>query len=144
MSAERDLEECLKLVPEIEKEVSRKAPTLGEQASFLAELINDKLASSDRDKIRTLASLCLLSEICGAIDFDRMVEARERFQAMYPEHFASYLMNMVNMAWRFTWPGCLECANYDGHCLSGATPVEMPEGRSRFDKRCRLKKPRRA
>ncbi len=143
MSAERELEECLKLVPEIEKEISGKAPSLEGQASYLESRISAEPASDERGRVRLLAYLCLLSEICGAIGFDRMVEARELFQEKYPEHFAFYLANLDAMTWRFTWPGCLECANYDGQCQMGTAPVEAPESRSRFDRRCRSKSPRR-
>ncbi|MCL5291753.1 MAG: hypothetical protein M1548_04380 [Actinobacteria bacterium] len=142
MSAERDLDKSLKRIIEIEKEISSRAPNLAEQASLLEEEIDRNYRAGGDDSIDLLAKLCLLSEICGALDFDRMIEAREHFQEAFPEHFSHYLSNLETIGWKITWPGCLECGNFKESCALGLVPLESRESRNHFNKFCSSKKVR--
>ncbi|MHB0977390.1 MAG: hypothetical protein ACYC1U_09400 [Candidatus Aquicultorales bacterium] len=138
MDVERELNESLDIVVDLEKELAMRGDTLAEQAIFLER----DLERRDENDLTALAKFCLLSEIWGAIDFDRMVEVRERFQAAFPEHFPYYLSNLDNISWQITWPGCMECANFEGECSVGLVPVESESSRGRYDRECLSKTPR--
>lgn len=134
MSVERELDEGLKRAAELERKLFERAKTLDEQASILKNEVG-----GTGERVEQLAKHCLLSEICGVLDFDRMVEAREHFQEEFPEHFTYYLANLESIGWQMVWPGCLECANFEGSCSLGMQPVESTDSRNRFDRQCDYK-----
>ncbi len=98
----------------------------------------DAFASSPTPagRVSLLSSLCLLSELCSAVDFDRMIEAREKFQDLLPNHFEYYLKHLDSMSWHVAWSGCLECRHFQGKCTLNLTPVEVSEGSHHLAKTC--------
>jgi len=71
-----------------------------------------------------------------------MIEVREKFQELFPEHFENYLSNLGSLYRQISWPGCLECSNFDGQCSLGITPTEVPGGSHNSARYCRSKEMR--
>jgi len=139
-----ELLESLEHIPALERQVASYADTLEGQAEWLESRI-DELAHKnhngleDTQRIEIVSKLSLLSELCAVISFDRMIEAREKFQNLFPEHFEEYLRNLDSLSWRILWPGCLECYHFNGECLLNLTPAEISGGRHSFEKYCKSK-----
>lgn len=147
MSAGHELAESLKHIPGLERQLALQCNTLGEQAIWLESKI-DELVRRNHDgwdetqRLEVLSKLSLLSELCAVISFDKMIEAREKFQSLFPEHFKEYLGRLDSLSWQILWPGCLECRHFNGKCSLGLTPVETPGGRYSFEKYCKFKEAR--
>jgi len=92
--------------------------------------------SKKAKRIDLLARLCLLSEICSAIDFDRMIDAREKFQGLLPNHFDYYLSHLESAPWHIAWSGCLGCIHFSGKCALNLTPQETSETGDHIKKFC--------
>lgn len=150
MSAEHELTESWKLIPKLQQEASIRGNTLSEQANWLSSRIDERISRNKNgwtgeQKEEILAEFSLLSEIYSVIDFDRMVEVREKFQESFPEHFTEYLKGLESLAWQVSWPGCLECSHFGhvtGMCELGVSPTSLPGGRRSLDKACKLKENR--
>lgn len=142
MDAEKELADGWQRMSGLQRRIAVEALTLAEQASLLEKEI-DQLAptghANAKNRVELLARLCLLSEICAAIDFDRMIEAREKFQALLPTHFPEYLSHLDSLTWDIGWSGCLECRHFAGRCTLGLTPQDLPESHTRLDKHCTSK-----
>ncbi|MBE0447304.1 MAG: hypothetical protein IBX64_04255 [Actinobacteria bacterium] len=144
MSIGHELIESLKHIPGLERQLASLFDTLEEQASWLEsridELVNQNHDSwDDAQRLEVLAKLSLLSELYAVISFDKMIEARERFQNLFPEHFKEYLNHLNSLSHRVSWPGCLECRHFNGKCSLSLTPMEISGGRYGFEKRCKFK-----
>jgi hypothetical protein len=147
MSAEHDLAESWKYIPMLQRQVALQGETLKEQAQWLGlqvdHLINENHNGwEEPQKFEVLAKLSLLSEIYSLVDFDRMIETREKFQELFPEHFAEYLGSLDSLVWQISWPGCLECSHFDGKCSLGLTPTEVPGGSHNSPRQCKSKEMR--
>ncbi|HZD59340.1 MAG TPA: hypothetical protein VE439_02650 [Anaerolineae bacterium] len=147
MSAVNELIGSLERISVLEHELTSCGETLEEQANWLESRI-DELVYWNHDgwdgeqKLEVLAELSLLSELCASISFDRMIEAREKFQDLFPEHFKEYLDHLNSLSQWVSWPGCLECRHFNGECSLSQTPVEVSGGRYGSEKRCKLKERR--
>ncbi|MHB8842067.1 MAG: hypothetical protein ACYC56_09845, partial [Candidatus Aquicultor sp.] len=96
MSAEHDLSESWKYIPMLQRQVSLKGTTLEEQAQWLDAQVSELIGGNrngweESEKIQALAKFSLLSEIYSLVNFDKMIEVREKFQELFPEHFEKYL-----------------------------------------------------
>jgi hypothetical protein len=144
MDAEQELAESWEKIPELQHLVALQGETLAEQAFWLRLRIEEAIARNNNGwekdkKLDLLAKLSLLSEMYAFIDFDRMIEIREKFQGLFPEHFAQFLSHLDSLSWQIFWPGCLECRHFDGRCTLGMAPVETPGGSRKLDKYCKAK-----
>lgn len=142
MNVEHELADSLKHIPMLEQQVASQGETLEEQAGWLESRIDD-LISQHRDgwdysqRTEAISKLSLLSQLCAVLSFDRMIEAREKFQSLFPEHFKEYLDRLDLFSWQVSWPGCLECRHFEGKCSLGLAPMENPGGRYGFEKNCK-------
>lgn len=147
MDAARDLRESLELLPKLQRGVAENGETLEEQAIWLEATVDEKISRINGGwnkgrRLDMLARLALLSELNAVIDFDRMIEAREKFQNLFPEHFKEYLKHLDYMARAVIWPGCFECLHYkhsQNKCLLHIIPIESSVGRTGIEKRCAQK-----
>ncbi|MDI6689373.1 MAG: hypothetical protein QME54_03010 [Actinomycetota bacterium] len=141
MDIEKELAESWKKIGKIQKKLMRKSEDVGEQISILEKEI-DKLVSElnkrqDKSKrLELLTRLCLLSELCSAIDFDRMIEAREKFQDLLPQHFKEYLAHLKTIPWHISWSGCLKCRHFSGKCNLNLMPLEVSDSKHGLQKTC--------
>lgn len=147
MSAEHDLSESWKYIPMLQRQVALKGKTLEEQARWLDLQVSELAKASpsgweEPEKLQLLAQFSLLSEIYSLIDFDKMIEVREKFQELFPEHFAKYLGSLDSLSWQISWPGCLECNHFDGKCSLSITPTEAPGGSHNSVRYCKSKETR--
>ncbi len=147
MSAEHDLSESWKYIPMLQRQVSLKGETLAEQAQWLDVQVSEMVGGNrdgweESEKIQALAKFSLLSEIYSLVDFDKMIEVREKFQELFPEHFEKYLSSLDSLCWQISWPGCLECSHFDGKCSLGITPTEVPGGSHNSARYCKSKEMR--
>lgn len=147
MSAGHELIESLKHISVLERQLASHGDTLEEQAGWLESRIDELVywnhdGWDDEQKLEAIARLSLLSELCAVISFDRMIEARERFQNLFPEHFKEYLDHLDSLSQWASWPGCLECRHFNGKCSLSLTPVETSGGGYGFEKCCKLKEAR--
>lgn len=114
--------------------IDREIEVLEEKTQ--TEVLQFAASPGPATRVKLLSSLCLLSELCSAVDFDRMIEARERFQELLPEHFQYYLSHLDSMSWHVAWSGCLECRHFQGKCTLNLAPVEVSEGSHHLAKAC--------
>lgn len=143
MDAEHELLESWKQIPMLQRQVALRGETLKEQAAYLKQQIEELVSRNhngweESQRLELLSKLSLLSEIYAIVDFDKMIEVREKFRDMFPEHFNRYLVNLDSLSWHILWPGCLECRHFNGKCSLGLTPMELPDGR-KSENRCRSK-----
>lgn len=141
LNYEDELHEGLKKIHWLHKKLSSKHTGLKEQAAELEEQIEElrnkaTSAPTKDERIQLLARLCLLSEVAGAISFDRMIKAREKFLDMFPEHFKEYLAHLDSASWQITWSGCLGCLHFAGKCALNLTPIEMPSSDDKLRRIC--------
>jgi hypothetical protein len=147
LNADFEVAESCKLIPAIQRHVMRQGLTLQDQAlwleSHVMESVNKKRFTwGENERVGLIAELSLLSEIYATLDFDKMIEVREKFQDLFPEHFERYLDNLESLSMQMFWPGCLECRNFDGKCELGLTPGGVWDRNSRFDRNCDSKEER--
>jgi len=138
MDIEKELTEGWKRVAKLQQEIVQANSDPEEQIFLLGEDI-DELSGDAKKKnarIDMLARLCLLSEICSAIDFDKMIDARERFQNLLPQHFSYYLSRLDSAPWHIGWSGCLGCIHFSGKCALNLTPQEVTESDDRIKRYC--------
>jgi hypothetical protein len=122
------LVESWKHIPKLQRLATSKARTLEEQAQWLHIYIDERLAGNEMGqeaREEMLAALSLQSEIYSLLDFDKMIDAREKFQSLFPEHFAEYLRGLESLSWQITWPGCLECSHFTERCELGLSPSSI-------------------
>ena len=138
MDIERELTEGWKRVAKLQQEVNISGSDPDEQIFLLEEHIEElsKEAKRKDARIDLLARLCLLSEICSAVDFDRMIDAREKFQDLLPEHFDYYLAHLDSAPWHIGWSGCLGCIHFSGTCALKLTPQEATDKDDRIKRFC--------
>jgi len=147
VNADFELAESCKLIPAIQRHVAQQGYTLREQSLWLEGHIG-KTVDENRDKwseqkrITTIAELSLLSEIYAILDFDKMIEIRENFQKLFPEHFKRYLSSLESLSLQMFWPGCLECRYFESKCELDLAPVGTWMRNNRFDKYCDSKEDR--
>lgn len=135
MDAEKELLESLEFVSEIERDILGSHSTIDDYVAKLEKDIQDltrdeKASSSDRgSRIALLAKLCALSELYSVTDFDRMIEARELFVDLLPEHFHSYLnyLETSTISSNLLY-GCLGCQSFKGVCELGLKPPVESHG----------------
>jgi len=135
---ENELTEGWKKVTRLQQDITSGNSDLENQIISLQEEI-DKLSkevSQKSTRVDLLARLCLLSELCSAIDFDRMIDARETFQALLPGHFEYYLSHLESAPWHIAWSGCLGCIHFTGKCNLNLTPQEVSESEHQIKKFC--------
>lgn len=147
MTVKEELQEAWEDACRRQMNLASEAPSLDQQIELLEgevdELTAHKSGLEDpRRRVRLMASLCLLSELCSAVNFDRMIEARERFQDILPEHFSFYLSHLESMTWHVSWSGCLECRHFAGKCTLNVAPVESEDTTHHLAKSCCHKKRR--
>jgi hypothetical protein len=147
LNADFEVVESYKLIPSIQRHVMRQGLTLQEQAAWLESHIMENVSKkrfswSEDERVGLIAELSLLSEIYATLDFDKMIEIRETFQEIFPEHFERYLNNLESLSLQMFWPGCLECRNFNGKCELGITPGGAWDRNSRFDRSCDSKEER--
>lgn len=141
MDIEAELNEAWNQAAQLQQKLMADNDSLESGANRLETRVT-KLAKAAAEKkkkasrIELLAHLCLLSEICSALDFDRMIVARERFQAIYPAHFTKYLSHLDTLSWNTSWSGCLECRHFSGRCNLNLIPVDAPDSISGLEKHC--------
>ncbi|MDI6715728.1 MAG: hypothetical protein QME63_02140 [Actinomycetota bacterium] len=147
MSAEHELTESWKLIPELQQQVALQGKTIEEQVTWLNSKIN-KLINRNKNgweynrKMEALAGLSLLSEMYAILDFDKMVEVREKFQSLFPDHFSAYLGRLESLSWQIFWPGCLECRYFEKRCSLGISPTILSGGWRSSERMCRSKEKR--
>ncbi len=141
MNIEQELTEGWEKAAELERELINETKSLEEQLTLLKAQVGELAAKLEREprksiRVELLARLCLLSELYSATDFDHMIEIRERFQELLPEHFSEYLAHLKTLSWHISWSGCLSCRHFLGRCNLNLTPVEVPGGEHRLEKTC--------
>lgn len=138
MDVEKELTEGWKKIGKLQQRVTGSNADLEDQICGLEKDIDElsKDASKKNTRIDLLARLCLLSEICSAIDFDRMIDAREKFQDLLPQHFEYYLSHLESAPWHIAWSGCLGCVHFSGQCTLNLTPQEVSESENQVKKFC--------
>jgi hypothetical protein len=139
----KEIEEALHALPNIHQKIISQANGVNEEISLLEKEIGKLLKEKENPEIKKelLPRLCLLSEICSAISFERMIKARELFQENFPRHFKAYLNSPDRKKWQISWSGCLNCSHFLDRCNIGLTPREK-EGSSTLEKYCPSYKPR--
>ncbi len=138
MDIEKELTEGWKKVGKLQQQINGESSDFENQIFALQEEI-DKLTKDVNKKssrIDLVARLCLLSELCSAIDFDRMIDAREKFQDILPKHFEYYLSHLESAPWHIGWSGCLGCIHFSGKCALNLTPQEVSESEHQIKKFC--------
>ncbi len=120
MDVEKELTESWKKIGKLQQHIAEENSDLEGQVFLLEEYIDElsKDVKKKNARIDLLARLCLLSEICSAIDFDRMIDAREKFQDLLPKHFEYYLSHLDSSPWHIAWSGCLGCIHFSGKCTA--------------------------
>ncbi|MBI4743280.1 MAG: hypothetical protein HY776_00345 [Actinobacteria bacterium] len=143
METDQELTESLKLLSELKQKLINGSDSLSleEKVYSLEEKVggmaDDFVKNPDGPKrVELVANLCLLSELCGAIDFDRMIEAREKFQELFPHHFKQYLSYLENASWEMTWSGCIGCVHFSGKCALNLSPTEVTSGEGQTKRVC--------
>lgn len=138
MDVERELTDGWKRVAKLQQEVIGGGSDPKDQIFLLEEDISElsKNVKKKDKRIDLLAHLCLLSEICSAIDFDRMIDAREKFQDLLPQHFEFYLSHLDSAPWHIGWSGCLGCIHFSGQCALNLTPQEITENDDSIKRYC--------
>lgn len=131
----------------LQQELANQAAELKKQKALVEKEIDElakgfKKESSRSLRLKLLTRLCLLSELSSAVDFDSLIEAREKFKKLLPRHFDYYLSHLETMKWRVSWSGCLECRHFSGQCALNLTPVEAPDESNRLAKFCPQKEKR--
>lgn len=147
METEQELTESLKLLNGLKQKLINESDgfSLEEKIHSLEEKVggmaDDFVKNPDVSKrVELIANLCLLSELCGAIDFDRMIEAREKFLEMFPDHFKQYLSYLENASWEMTWSGCIGCVHFSGKCALNLSPTEVALGDGQTKRACHSRK----
>lgn len=147
MNAEHELTESWKHIPTLQQQVALQGETLEKQADWL-NLQIDKLVDQSHSgwekesRIEALSKLSLLSEMYAIIDFDKMIEVREKFQRLFPGHFSEYLNHLQSLSWQIAWPGCLDCRYFDKKCSLGLAPAKLWGDKRSFDQQCKSKERR--
>jgi len=141
LNYEDELHEALKKIHYLQKKLSSKQVGLDEQITDLEDQIEQLSAKATsqptkEERIQLLARLCLLSELSGAVSFDGLIKAREKFLDMFPEHFGEYLAHLDTASWEITWSGCLGCLHFAGKCALNITPIEMPSSDDKLRRIC--------
>lgn len=138
VDVEKELTEGWKKVGKLQQHINGENPDLENQIFLLEKGIDDLSKEMGKKNMRVdlLARLCLLSEICSAIDFDRMIDAREKFQDLLPKHFEYYLSHLESAPWHIGWSGCLGCIHFSAKCTLNLTPQELDEGEENIKKFC--------
>lgn len=129
---EREVEEALSKISQLHRRLAREAKNLDEEIAILKKEIKEMLPNKEKPEVakQILPRLCLLSELCGAIDFSEMIKARKLFQQIYPDYFPNFLKQIDKKEWELKWPGCLECSHFSFSCSLSLSPREvMKEGR---------------
>ncbi len=126
---DKELEESIKGIARLHQKIIEKSSNINEEISILRKDIKRLIKDKDEKKIRLklLTRFCLLSELCGAVDFNEMIKAREMFLQIYPEHFKSYLNHLDKKEWEISWSACLGCLNFTQKCNLGIHPRETRE-----------------
>ncbi len=142
---ENDLKEAEKLALKISKKLARSKLSEGDRITFLYKKIDllRKKELNKENKIALLSHLFLLSETCLSMDFERLIQAREKFQSIFPLHFKQYLEKMSGRTKGTTWSGCFSCKHYVGaRCELNKIPLETHLSYDRIDYYCpsRVKK----
>lgn len=147
VGVEDELQESFKKINWIQKKLLGQNNNLEEQVRLLWEEVESMITRfgsepTKTERIDLVSRLCLLSELTGALDFDRMIETRERFRDLFPEHFREYLNYLKTVSWEITWSGCLGCHYFSGRCALNLVPIETPTSDHRLRKFCpsRIKK----
>ncbi len=127
---QKEIEEALNNLPNIHQKIISQTNGVEEEISLLENEIKKLLKKKRDQKIKkeVLPRLCLLSEICSAISFEKMIEARELFQENFPQHFKAYLNSPDRKKWQISWSGCLSCSHFLDRCNIGLTPREKEGG----------------
>lgn len=138
VDVEKELTEGWKKVGKLQQQITGEDIDLEGQIVMLEEDIGElsKAVNKKGTRIDLLACLCLLSEICSAIDFDRMIDAREKFQDLLPRHFEYYLSHLESAPWHIGWSGCLGCIHFSAKCTLNLTPQEVSESEEQIKKFC--------
>lgn len=132
---EKEVLEGLEHVGEIEREILANGLHVEEYIMSLETEI-DSLAgswavgSSNREnRVILVAKLCALSELCSVIDFDKMIEVREKFIDLFPDHFQAYLGYLETSAVSSNLLfGCIGCVSYQGTCALKLEPPSEHHG----------------
>lgn len=146
MEIDQELTESLKRLSELKQKIANNEElSLEEKICSLEKKVinmgNDFTENPDGFKrTELIANFCLLSELCGAVDFDRMIEAREKFKEMFPLHFKQYLSYLENASWEMTWSGCIGCVHFSGKCSLNLSPVEVASSENQTKKICHSRK----
>ena len=140
MDIEKELAEGLKMVLKIQRDLTDE-DSLEERLVFLEEKITafaKKLEGEPQSDVRLelLAHLCLLSELASGAGFDRLIDAREKFQDLLPDHFSHYLSHLEQSTWFISWSGCLDCRHFSNRCNLNLSPQEDPNDIHRLQKVC--------
>ncbi len=146
MNIEEELMEGWKKTNAIEQELAEEYNDPEEQIEKLKNELDkliSKFLSSDKKtdnkkslRIEILAHFCLLSELLSALDFDRMIEIREEFMDLLPNHFKYYLSHLESLSWHISWSGCLSCRHFSGSCNLNLKPHESSEDEHLAGKTC--------
>lgn len=140
MNIEAELNEAWNQAGQLQQAILGDGKSLEEEASLLEskvkKLAKNRKGAKKASRVELLAHLCLLSEICSALDFDRMIDARENFQTLYPAHFTEYLSHLDTLSWHTSWSGCLECRHFSGSCNLNLIPLDAPGSADGLEKHC--------
>lgn len=141
MSVEKELEESLKKINETQAEVASKVESLEEQVELLNKRVDQLAEDMQKDpkeslQLELLTELCLLSELSAAVDFDQMIDAREKFKNLLPNHFEQYLKYLEMLPQEVVWSGCLNCRHFLGRCKLNLRPVESSSDEHGLEKTC--------
>jgi hypothetical protein len=139
LNPEEELAESWKGLGKLQQKLASKAKTIEEQIKILEKEIDEMVLKKSQTKtvrIELLKRLCLLSELCGALDFDEMIGAREKFKSLFPVHFSKYLNHLDARPWNIAWSGCLDCRHFAGRCTLNITPIDKPDSTYRLEKYC--------
>jgi hypothetical protein len=127
---EEELEESHQHIIPLHQQISEATSILSAQIEMVEKAI-EALRASDLDKrpnrVSLLTHLCLLSELCGLMDFNRMIKARELFVDLYPQHFKTYLELLERGSWEkeIGWSGCFDCIHFSSKkCSLNQVPIE--------------------
>ncbi len=144
-SIEEEVEDALHKLPSLHQKIIKKTQGIEEEIELLQKEINKLLKQktpNSSTQTELIPRLCLLSELCSAISFEKMIEARELFLETYPDHFKCYLEQQNNKVWEVQWSGCLNCTHFLDRCNLNLRPREKKE-KGRVEMDCPSYKPRR-
>lgn len=135
MDIEKELLEGLERVGEIEREILSKRVKIDEYAQKLKEDIESLIeqqkekANSKDYRVTLISKFCALSELYSVTDFDKMIETREEFVEIFPDHFTSYLnyLGSATISSSLLY-GCLGCSFYKGECEKHLAPPGTGQG----------------